>query len=309
MPESLFPQLDIWSHAGPLPHPAEAYGPNGDAVVRLILQAMRLDHPAIERVGSLWSDGNGGELSRAATAREAHLHDVVDAAARRCGREAAVRTAFLDGQAAVLVACHPAVGALEFWWNNYPEVPTMYAAGAVAATEVVAHLLADDDLAVARSPWNALRDGLPPGHFGPNSGAVAAILDAIPLLTLEEQDRIVTAWIERPAGDLTNFGYPGALHPNEGLAGWMPTDKGRRHLAWIEMLEQTSTDVRSSRRLEIATFSARMRCRVAPDREGDREYGLYLIGALKAAVAATLLRDAASDRVVSELLEAWESRS
>jgi hypothetical protein len=190
-----------------------------------------------------------------------------------------------------------------------PEVPAMYAAGMAAAAEVVAHLLGNEDLAAAHSPWKALDEGLPPGLFGPNSAAVGAILDEIPLLTLEQQDRIVTTWTEIPAGDLRNFGYTHPCHPNEGLAGWMPEHKGRRHLAWIELLERTSPDLRSTRRFEMATTSAWMRCQVAPERAGDSEHALYSHGALKAAVAATILRDAASDQVVSELLTAWESRS
>jgi len=220
-----------------------------------------------------------------------------------------VRTAFLDGQAAVFVACAPMAMALEFWWNNYPEVPAMYAAGMAASVEVVAHLLGNEDLAAARLPWKALDEGLPPGLFGPNSAAVAAMLDEIPWLTLEQQRRIVGVWAQPPTGDLRNFGYPRALRPEEGLRGWMPQDKGRRHLAWIEMLEQTARDLRSDRRFEMATTSAWMRCRVAPERAGDSQFALYCHGALKAAVAVTLLRDVAADRVASELLVAWESRS
>ena len=73
--------------------------------------------------------------------------------------------------------------------------------------------------------------------------------------------------------------------------------------------QTTSRSASSVRRFEMATTSAWMRCGVAPERAGDSQFALYCHGALKAAVAVTLLRDVAADRVASELLVAWESRS
>lgn len=291
----LFPRLDIWDWGpGPDRGPG-AYGPNGPAVEAVFDVAVDLSWLDVERVGSVWSRGNrAGPAGLVAAA--------IERAAVATGRRDAVTVAFLDGQHAVLAACAPVAGALEHWWNNYPEVPAMEAAGYLAAATAVADALEPAALAAARAPFNALRDGLPTGVFGPRHGEVVAILEAVSGLNRDQADRIVASWAApEPRGDLEDFGYPGPAHPERGLDGWMPMKKGRHHLAWIELMTAADRGVRDARNFDWARVSTWMRTRV----DGQPPRSPLLKGAIEGALAATLLADLVPQMLADGLTAAW----
>jgi hypothetical protein len=295
---TLLPMLDVYGYGGE--RAAGAYGQNGDAVAALLERATALDSLGIERLGSVFGYGNEDASAerRDATVMESAIITVAS------DRRDAIRTAFLDGQMSVLMACDPKVLALEHWWNFYPEVSAMSAVAYLAAATVVEDRLAPEALAIARRPFDALDHGLPGGLFGPNHDAVVAIVEAVSDLTREQARRIEREWSLEPTGDLANFGFPGPLDEGRGAEGWMPRWKGRRHHAWIELLQRVGPATMAERRFAWATTSARSRIRAAGEPRPTPE----LRGAIEAAVAATLFEDLVHAALVEELTQPWRSR-
>jgi len=292
-PDNLFPMVDLWRWDGDR-EPA-AYGPASDAVGALLSRVASLDWLGIERLGSVWDKGNHADTSQ----RDEQAAKAIRAAAIQSGRTEAVRAAFLDGQISVVAACNPVMGALEHWWNRYPEVPAMGAAAYLAAAMVVEDHLDAAVFTIARQPFDALERGFPQGLFGPNHDLVTAIIDAASALAPEQGHRIEQAWRRAPSGDTACFGYPGPLHRGRGIDGWLPKRKGRRHHAWITLMIAVPDSIRSERKLGWAQHSARPPASIhTPE----------VSAAVKAAVTASLLSDLVAQDLTEELTEAWRSK-
>jgi len=168
---SLFPQVDALVAFGVEPRfeSAGAYGPNGERVRAHLERAKGLPPPELERVGSAW--GRGNRDREAFRCDERAVRSGIATAARRTGRDAAVRQAYLDGQAAILWAWNPALPVLEHWETTYPEVPAMESAGYAAAALAVGDALHGDVTDLALRPWRAHREEHQPGGGGPASNA------------------------------------------------------------------------------------------------------------------------------------------
>ena len=249
--EPLFPQLDIRGVGAAPPTGRAPMGRTGAPWNTHLEQALALDWPGIERVGSVWAHGNDSRLT---APDERRVRTAIAEAAAETGREGAVREAFLGGQAAIFRACKPVVGALEHWWNSYPEVPAMESAGYAAAALVVADRLEGEALDLALRPWRVLADGHPAGYFGSRTPQVDALLDAIPLLTLEQCDRVVATWARPRLPALQRWRAGAHLAPGE----WWPADGPRPRLEKT-LLETIGPDMRAERHLDEALASSWMR--------------------------------------------------
>jgi hypothetical protein len=298
--EFLFPALDAWTMEPASVRSAAVYGPCGEAVLAHIARATRLEWPDIERVGTVWEHGvawSGEEQKRGGL----WIRSAIARAVEQTGREGSVRQAYLDGQAAVFRASGLEADSAVYWWISRPLKWAMASAGYAAASLAVGDVLAEDITDLAMRPWQVLARGFPPGYFGPRTQEVVSILDAIPLLALEQCDRIVATWARPYLAELRRW-RAGPPHDDKWLAWNAPKPQ------LPEAVRAISRATWAERHLVEAWNSAWMRGGVPDERQRHPFYGTWAQAAFKAIVIAEVLGDLLSKEVVADLSEAWAAR-
>ena len=150
----LFPPLNRWAIERERALTARAYGPRSEAVLAHLGRARSLDWPEIERVGNTWDHGNRDcGLVRLHDERRVKLG--IFAAVEKTGLDAAVRQAYLDGQAAVFLAYDPGALELENWRIWHLRERAMESAGYVAAVLALGEGLPDAIIELAMRPWSS----------------------------------------------------------------------------------------------------------------------------------------------------------
>jgi hypothetical protein len=150
--DGLFPPLDVWVFPRPVETGPDAYGPNGEAVAALLIEALELDRDALYRIGSAFHFNF--EHAEKQRAEEERIREAIYIATASTGRADLVRSAFAAGERVALYAASPALGSLEFWHNDYLSA-TAAPVGYAAAALVVADALTPADLDMALRSWRA----------------------------------------------------------------------------------------------------------------------------------------------------------
>ena len=301
MQELLFPPLNIWTMEPETVAEGSVYGSLGETVLTYLERARQLKWPEIERVGSVWSHG-GAQYGVARIRDERRVRSGIAGEAEPTGREVSVRHAYLDGQAAVFRASGLTEASLACWWISSPLESAMASAGYAAAALAVGDALAEDITELAVRPWQILARGYPLGYFGPRTPEVASILDAIPLLTLEQCDCIVSTWARPYIEKLRRWRAGVRTHDDKWLAWNAPRPQFSAPVLAI------GRDVWAERHLVEAWNSAWMRGGVPDERQRHPFYGTWAQAAFKAAVMAEVLRDLLSEEVAADFSEAWAAR-
>lgn len=295
---AIFEQYDIWGEMLRQDPPPDRYGRLGAEVAALIAQARGLNWAAIDYVASI--SGYANQDSEAREADEQDLRRATSDAVTRTGRIVEARRAFLDGQAAIFWACNPVMGALEHWWNSFPEVVAMESAGYAAAALTVADVIDASALHIALWPWRSLRSGQPRADaFGPASHEVLSIIEESAHLTVAQADRIVTAWAEPERARVIAW--------RAGASSDWPPPVGPPTFAVARA--SLPRDLRWSRQVDTALRRVAI-AHVPEQRRVLRAsfYAYCLSNATRDAVLAAIASDVLEPRVVRELEDPWQRR-
>lgn len=153
-PDELFPSLDVWAFPRPVQTEAGLYGPRGETVASMLIDALDLDEGDLWRIASAYDfDYEDRALQRS---DKEHIREAIAAAAAATDRISFVRSAFSAGERAAFYAASPGLGSLDFWGNTGESRATA-PAGYAAAALVVADALSRGDLDLALRAWRARR--------------------------------------------------------------------------------------------------------------------------------------------------------
>jgi hypothetical protein len=299
--ESLFPPLNVWTMEPESVAAPNVYGPLGEAVLAHLERARWLEWPEIQRVGNVWDHG-GIQCGEVRIRDERRVRLGIAGAVGPTGSDVSVRQAYLDGQAAVFRASGLTEAWFDYWPISSPLESAMASAGYAAAALAVGDVLAEDITELAMRPWQILARGYPLGYFGPRTQEVVSILDAIPLLTLEQCDRIVATWARPYIAELRRWRAGVRPHDDTWLAWNAPRPQ------FLGPVLAISRDVWAERHLVEAWNSAWMRGGVPDERRRHPFYGTWAQAAFKAIVMAEVLGDLLSQEVAADLSEGWAAR-